>query len=41
MTGMPEEQQRIRTAIERLCAQFDDAYWLERDRQGGFPEEFY
>jgi acyl-CoA dehydrogenase len=35
------EQQRIRAAIERLCAGFDDAYWLERDRKGGFPEEFY
>jgi acyl-CoA dehydrogenase len=39
--GVPEEQRRIRAAIERLCAQFDDAYWLERDRAGGFPEDFY
>ena len=35
------EQQRIRAAIERLCAGFDDAYWLERDRSAKFPEEFY
>ncbi|HJT08644.1 MAG TPA: acyl-CoA dehydrogenase family protein [Stellaceae bacterium] len=41
MTGVPEEQQRIRAAIERLCAQFGDGYWLERDREGGFPEDFY
>jgi len=41
MTGVPEEQQRIRAAIERLCAQFGDGYWLERDREGGFPEAFY
>jgi acyl-CoA dehydrogenase len=27
--------------MERICAGFDDAYWLERDRNGGFPEEFY
>jgi acyl-CoA dehydrogenase len=41
MTTLPEEQRRIRAAIERLCAGFSDAYWLERDRAGGFPEEFY
>jgi acyl-CoA dehydrogenase len=35
------ECERIREAIERLCARFDDAYWLERDRDGRFPEEFY
>src|SRR6185437_11617093 len=23
------------------CSQFGDAYWLERDRAGGFPEDFY
>jgi acyl-CoA dehydrogenase len=37
----PVERARIREAIERLCAGFDDAYWLERDRDGRFPEEFY
>jgi acyl-CoA dehydrogenase len=41
LTALSEEQQRIRSAIERICAQFGDAYWLERDRAGGFPEEFY
>ncbi|HKW53208.1 MAG TPA: acyl-CoA dehydrogenase family protein [Stellaceae bacterium] len=41
MTALPEEQRRIREAIERLCAGFGDAYWLERDREGGFPEAFY
>jgi acyl-CoA dehydrogenase len=37
----PDERQRIRAAIERVCAGFGDAYWLERDRDGRFPEEFY
>ena len=41
VSGVPEEQRRIRAAIERLCAQFGDAYWLEHDRAGGFPEDFY
>jgi acyl-CoA dehydrogenase len=31
----------IRDAIARLCAPFDDAYWLARDRAGGFPEDFF
>ncbi len=35
------EQQRIREAIAKLCAQFDDAYWLTKDREGGFPLELH
>ena len=26
--------------MEKTCARFDDAYWLTRDREGTFPEEF-
>jgi len=39
--ALPPEQLAIREAIERICARFDDAYWLERDRTGGFPHDFY
>ncbi|MEW5862545.1 MAG: acyl-CoA dehydrogenase family protein [Pseudomonadota bacterium] len=35
------EQERIREAVAKLCARFDDAYWLKKDREGGFPEEFH
>ncbi|HYN26960.1 MAG TPA: acyl-CoA dehydrogenase family protein, partial [Burkholderiales bacterium] len=35
------EQLAIRAAITKLCARFDAQYWLERDRHGGFPEDFY
>ena len=35
-----EEQDAIRDAIERLCANYDAEYWLERDREGGMPEDF-
>jgi acyl-CoA dehydrogenase len=35
------EQLAIGDAIAKLCAQFDAQYWLERDRDGGFPEDFY
>jgi acyl-CoA dehydrogenase len=42
MTAHAEQDRvRIRDAILRLCARFDDGYWLTRDREGGFPEEFY
>ena len=39
--NLDEEQQAIVTAIEKICARFDDAYWLERDREGGFPHDFH
>jgi acyl-CoA dehydrogenase len=41
MIGLSGEQQRIRDAIARLCQDFGEDYWLERDRKGGFPEAFY
>ena len=34
------EQREIRDNVARLCAGFGDPYWLERDRDGAFPEEF-
>src|SRR5882724_11620640 len=35
------EQERIREAIAKLCTRFGDDYWLERDRDGGFPADFH
>jgi len=37
--GLTEEQKQIRAAIEKICARFDDAYWLARDADGRFPHE--
>ena len=34
------EQLQIRDSVTRLCARFGDQYWLERDADGRFPEEF-
>jgi acyl-CoA dehydrogenase len=31
----------VREAVQRICARFDDAYWLARDRDGGFPHELH
>jgi len=38
---MSDEQKEIRENILRICAQFGDDYWLDRDRNGGFPHELY
>lgn len=35
------DQEELRAQILRLCARFDDAYWLARDRDGVFPHEFH
>jgi acyl-CoA dehydrogenase len=39
--SLSADQQEIRDAILKLCAQFSPEYWLERDRDAVFPHEFY
>jgi len=34
------EQRQITSSVQRICARFGDSYWLERDNDGRFPEEF-
>jgi acyl-CoA dehydrogenase len=34
-------QEQIRVEVRKLCAQFDDAYWLAKDRSGDFPHELH
>jgi acyl-CoA dehydrogenase len=36
-----EEQEQIRAAVLKICARFDDAYWLKKDKEGGFPKELH
>jgi acyl-CoA dehydrogenase len=36
-----EDQIAIRDAIQKICSDFGDDYWLERDRTGEFPEDFF
>ncbi|MET0507277.1 MAG: acyl-CoA dehydrogenase family protein [Burkholderiaceae bacterium] len=38
---LTEDQLAIRAALEEICRPFDDDYWLRKDRDGGFPEDFY
>ncbi|NYT37831.1 acyl-CoA dehydrogenase [Allopusillimonas soli] len=36
-----QEQETIRDAIAKICERFDDQYWLEKDKKGGFPQELH
>ena len=39
--ALNDDQLAIRTAVEDICAGFGDEYWLKKDKEGGFPEDFY
>ena len=39
--SLSSEQQAIREAIVRICAQFSDDFWLEKDRAHEFPHELH
>ena len=38
--ALSDDQQAIRDAIARLCEAYGDDYWLARDRDGKFPDDF-
>jgi acyl-CoA dehydrogenase len=38
---LSDDQQTIRDTILKVAAGFGDDYWLEKDKNGGFPEGFY
>jgi acyl-CoA dehydrogenase len=35
------EQEQLREAVRRLCERFGADYWLQKDREGGFPHDFH
>ena len=39
--ALTDQQQQIRDEVSKLCARFDETYWLERDRTATFPEAFF
>ncbi len=39
--SLTPEQEAIRESVARTCADFDDAYWLERDKSGEYPLDFH
>ena len=38
---LTEDQEAIRDAINAICSGFDDAYWLKKDKEGGYPADFH
>jgi len=38
---LSEEQRMIRTEVRRLCDEFGDEYWRERDRRHEYPAAFH
>lgn len=34
------EQMEMRESLQKLCVNYGDEYWLDRDRTGDFPEDF-
>ncbi|MEA2908417.1 MAG: acyl-CoA dehydrogenase [Bradyrhizobium sp.] len=39
--SLTAEQEAIRDAVGKVCARFGDDYWLAKDRDGGFPDDFH
>jgi acyl-CoA dehydrogenase len=39
--SLSAEQETIRASVEKICARFPDDYWLAKDRDGGFPDDFH
>jgi acyl-CoA dehydrogenase len=39
--SLSAEQEAICDAVGRVCARFGDDYWLAKDGDGGFPDDFH
>lgn len=38
---LSSDQQSLCGAVARICERFDDDYWLQKDKNGGFPFELH
>src|ERR1700748_3569044 len=39
--ALSANQESIRDHVAKICSRFDDAYWLKKDKEGGFPADFH
>src|ERR1700743_2905878 len=39
--ALSANQESIRDAVAKICERFDDAYWLKKDKEGGYPADFH
>ena len=40
-TVLTPDQMEMRESLQKLCANYNDDYWLERDQTGQFPEDLF
>ena len=41
LSGFTEAQMDVREAVSKICSQFPDEYWAERDQTGEYPRELH
>ena len=41
LSGFSEEQLDVREAINKICSNFPDDYWAQRDESGEYPHELH
>jgi len=41
LTGFSQEQLDVREAVAKICSNFPDDYWAERDESGVYPHELH
>ncbi|KAF2458583.1 acyl-CoA dehydrogenase, variant [Lineolata rhizophorae] len=41
MSGFTPEQVMVREAVSKICSNFPDEYWAERDESGEYPHELH
>ena len=41
LTGFSQEQLDVRVAVGKICSNFPDDYWAERDESGVYPHELH
>src|SRR6266545_921197 len=39
--ALSANQESIRDAVAKICSRFDEAYWLKKDKEGGYPADFH
>src|SRR6201989_3394865 len=39
--ALSANQESIRDAVGKICERCDDAYWLKKDKEGGYPADFH
>ena len=39
--ALTDDQELIRTAVAKICADYPDEYWAEKDAKHEFPWDFY